>query len=321
MRRLINTAWGKARSSRKSGTALLRSSRRRWPWLDHLVRAYRRYQDKRGDRLAAALTCYGFLSFFPLLALAYALLGYLVGVSDEARRLFVEAVGSLLPGLSEQLEVERIARSKTAAGLIGLAGLLFTGLGCVQVLREALHDIWDRPRPEGNFLMARLWDGAVLAFLGATLITGMAVTTLTTSVSHSVLEWLGLDGVTGAGAALRLLSLGMAIFFDAVVFLVLFSRLSGTGAPWRTIFHGALAGALGFELLKQLAALLLGNTTRNPVYASFAVLVGLMIWINLVSRFLLLVAAWTATRRAVLEADVPDDAPASTRLRARARFG
>jgi membrane protein len=304
MRQLVGRAWGRIEASRETGEGLLRAGRARWPWLDHLARAYGRYQDRRGDRLAAALTCYGFLSFFPLLALAYALLGYLLGVSDEARAYFVDAVGALLPGLEDRLQVEQIASSKTAVGLVGLAGLLVTGLGFVQMLREALRVIWGNPpQTGGNFFVTRLWDGGVLLFLGGTLITGMAVSTVATSATHMVLGWLGWHEVAGAGVALRLLSLAVAIFFDAVVFLVLFSRLSGTRAPWRTIYRGALFGALGFELLKQVAALLLGSVTRNPVYASFAVLVGLMIWINIVSRFLMFVAAWTATRRVVLSAD------------------
>ncbi|MFC5747090.1 YihY/virulence factor BrkB family protein [Actinomadura rugatobispora] len=308
MRQLIGRAWGRIEASWEAGERLLRAGRARWPWLDHLGRAYGRYQDRRGDRLAAALTCYGFLSFFPLLALAYALLGYLLGVSDEARAYFVQAVEDLLPGLKDRLQVEQIASSKTAVGLVGLVALLFTGLGFVQMLREALRDIWDNPpQPEGNFLVMRVRDAGVLLFLGAMLITGVAVSTVTGSATHTVLGWLGWDEVPGAGVALRLLSLAVAIAFDAVVFLVLFSRLSGTRAPWRTIYRGALFGALGFELLKQVAAFLLDRVTSNPVYASFAVLVGLMIWINIVSRFLMFTAAWTATRRAVLSADATTD--------------
>ncbi|GAA2451163.1 hypothetical protein GCM10010191_81520 [Actinomadura vinacea] len=307
MRQMIGRFLGRFQAAGGAGARRVRAGRARWPWFDHLGRAYRRYQDCRGDRLAAALTSYAFLSFFPLLALAYALLGYLVGVSEPARDYFVHAVDGLLPGLSERLQVEQIARSKTAVGLVGLAALLVTGLGCVQMLREALRVIWRNPaQPGGNFLTSRLRDAGVLLFLGGMLIAGVAVSTVTTTATQTVLGWLGWEGVTGAGVALRLLSLAVAIFVDAVVFLVLFSRLSGTRAPWRTIYRGALFGALGFELLKQAAALLLGRVTGNPVYASFAVLVGLMIWINIVSRFLLFVAAWTATRRAVLGADAPD---------------
>src|SRR5512144_1533731 len=46
------------------------SVRRRVPALDHLIRAYTRYVADTGDRLAAGVTYFGFLSFFPLVVLA-----------------------------------------------------------------------------------------------------------------------------------------------------------------------------------------------------------------------------------------------------------
>ncbi|TDC66663.1 YihY/virulence factor BrkB family protein [Actinomadura sp. GC306] len=285
----------------------LGEARARWHWLDHHIRAFERYQERRGDRLAAALTCYAFLSFFPLLALAYSLLGYLVGVSAQARDYFVRAVNSLLPGLADDLRVEEIAQSKTAVGIIGLAALLITGQNWVQVLRESLRDIWgNEPTGGGNFFVKRLWDVGVLAFLGVMLICGIAVSSVTTSATSAVLGWIGLEDVPGAGTGLRLLSIACAIAFNTVIFLALFTRLSGTRAPWRRIIRGALFGAAGFEVLKQIAALLLARVTENPVYGTFAVLVGLMVWINIASRFALFVAAWTATRRVVLTADAAD---------------
>jgi membrane protein len=304
MRQVIGRVRRRSESLFGDGKALLRRSRERSPWFDHQARAFERYQERRGDRLAAALTSYAFLSFFPLMALAYALMGYLVGVSDEARAYFVRAINSQLPGLAGQLDVEQIAQSKTAVGVLGLVALLFTGIGWVQVLRESLRDVWgNEPGGGGNFFLKRLWDASVLAFLGLILVCGMAVTTVTTSATHTVLGWLGLEDVPGAGTGLRLLSLACAIFFDTVVFLVLFTRLSGTRAPWRRIIRGAVFGAVGFEILKQIAAFLVGRTTQNPVYGTFAVLVGLMVWINVATRFALFVAAWTATRRVVLTAD------------------
>lgn len=304
MRSMINRVQRGSEFLLGGGKDALRGAREHWPWVDHHARALERYRERRGDRLAAALTCYGFLSFFPLLALAYSLLGYLVGVSAEARDYFVRAVNSLLPGLSDELQVEQIAQSKTTVGIIGLIALLVTGQGWVQVLRESLRDLWgNEPGGGGNFAVRRLWDMAVLVFLGVVLVCGMAVSTVTTSATHTVLGWFGMQDVPGAGTGLRLLSLACAIAFDTVIFLALFTRLSGTRAPWRRIIRGALFGAVGFEVLKQIATLLIARTTENPVYGAFAVLVGLMVWINIVSRFTLYVAAWTATRRVVLTAD------------------
>ncbi|MBE1533636.1 membrane protein [Actinomadura algeriensis] len=309
MRQVIKGAQERGMALFNDGKDLLRDQRARRPWLDHQARAFERYQERRGNRLAAALTCYGFLSFFPLLALAYALLGYLVGVSDEVRGYFVEAINSLLPGLSRELQVQQIAESKTAVGVIGIAALLVTGLGWVQVLRESLRDMWgNEPDGGGNVVLLRLWDAAVLALLGVVLISGMAVSTVTTSATGTVLGWFGLQDVTGAGTVLRLLSLMIAMAFNSVIFLVLFTRLTGARAPWRRIARGALFGAVGFEILKQVAGLLISRTTENPVYASFAVLVGLMVWMNVASRFVLYVAGWTATRLVVLTAEAEADA-------------
>ncbi|MEV5569253.1 YihY/virulence factor BrkB family protein [Spirillospora sp. NPDC052269] len=299
--------------------AAIGALRARWGWFDHLGRAYERYQEHGGDRLAAAMTSYGFLSFFPLLALAYALLGYLVGVSEKARDYLIKAIEELLPGLSGPLEVQRIAESRTAVGVFGLVALLFTGLGWVRVLRESLRDVWGYdPSPEGNFLVLKLRDALVLIFLGTTVVASVAVSSVASQATQSALDLFGLAHVTGARTVLRLLSLLVAVAFNALIFLVLFTRMSGTRAPWRRILRGALFGAVGFEVLKQVGTLLVAHTTRNPVYASFAVLVGLMVWINIVSRFVLFTAAWTATRRIVLtmddqSEDPPDEPPAANR--------
>jgi len=47
-------------------------------------------------------------------------------------------------------------------------------------------------------------------------------------------------------------------------------------------------------VLKLLAATLIGMATRNPLFGSFVVVVGLLFWLNLVSRLVLLAAAWAA---------------------------
>ncbi|RFU40680.1 YihY/virulence factor BrkB family protein [Actinomadura logoneensis] len=294
--------------------AAIGALRARWPWFDHLGRAYERYQDHGGDRLAAAMTSYGFLSFFPLLALAYALLGYLVGVSDEARDYLIKAIEQLLPGLSGPLEVQKIAQSRTTAGVIGLVALVFTGLAWVRVLRESLRGIWGyEASPEGNFFLLKLADIAVLLFLGTTLVLSVAVSSVAASATQGVLNVVGLAHVTGAGVMLWLLSLVVAGAFNTLIFLVLFSRLSGTRAPWRQILRGALFGAVGLEVLKQIGTLLVAHTARNPVYASFAVLAGLMVWINIVSRFVLFAAVWTATRRVVQKVDGTPEPPPEAR--------
>ncbi len=285
--------------------AVLRAARARNRPLDHLGRAYGRYKEKRGDRMAAALSFYGVMSFFPLVALAFAVTGYAVAVSPKVSDAVSKALQQILPGLADRLPVHEIASAKTGASVIALVGLAWSGLGWIGVWRESLRLIWRRDISDGNPVVNKLWDLLVLLMLGLALIASVVLSSLTTSATHAVLGWIGLAGVPGAGTFLRLIAVIFAIGANTLIFLVLFTQLAGTKASWRHLVRGCLFGAAGFEVLKLIATFLIAHTMRNPVYASFAVIAGLMVWINISSRFILFTAAWTATRRVILSADEP----------------
>lgn len=282
---------------------MMRRARARWPVADHLGRAYGRYREQRGDRLAAALSFYGFLSFFPLVALAFAVTGYAVAISPHAREAVAKAIDQLVPELADRLPVAQIAEARAGASVFALVGLVWSGLGWMGVWRESLRTIWQSTEEEGNIVVNRLRDLGVLCLLGLALLASVILSSLASSATHAMLAWMGLANVTGAGSLLRLVALSVAVAADALIFLVLFSMLAGTRASWRQLLRGCLFGAIGFEMLKLAGALLVVHTVHNPVYASFAVIAGLVVWINLASRFILFTAAWTATRRVVLEED------------------
>ncbi len=270
--------------------------RRRHPSVDHLVRAYERYADRNGNQLAGAVTYFAFLSFFPLLALAFAVVGFLAAREVELTSYLERALDEVLPGLSQQLPMEQIADARVGASVLGLLGLLYAGLNSVSALREALHSIWLKSLKQGpNFVLRKLTDLLVMLGLGSALLFTVAFTSVMQTATVWLLSLVGLDGSLVANLALRGLALVIAVGVNMCLFLLVFALLSGAGRPTRTMWRGALVGAVGFEALKTLAATLLAGTLSNPVYASFAVLVGLLVWINLVMRVVMFSAAWTAT--------------------------
>lgn len=290
----------------ESVKGVLRRARARWRTFDHLGRAYIRYRDQRGDRLAAALSFYGFLSFFPLVALAFAVTGYAVAISPHARDAVAKAIDQIVPELAHRLPVDQIAAAKAGASVFALLGLAWSGLGWIGVWRESLRTIWQGAADNGNAAANRLRDLGVLCLLGLTLLASVIMSSAASSATHAVLGWIGLADVPGAGTLLRLIALSVAIAADGLIFLILFSTLAGTKASWRQLLRGCLFGAVGFEALKIVGAILVAHTARNPVYASFAVIAGLVVWINISSRFTLFTAAWTATRHVVLKVDAKD---------------
>lgn len=273
----------------------LRTLRVRWPWFDHLTRTFQRYQIQSGDRLAGAITYFAFLSFFPIIALAFAVFGYFLAVTPDATETLRKAIDQYLPGLAERLPIQEIADSRESAGIIGLLGLLYAGIGAIDALRGALRHISMTTEPALNFFLAKLRDLAALILVGTTMVASVVVGGFATQASGTVAGWLGLsESVLGQGT-IWLVGVAVSILADLVVFLIILRWLGRSRQPFRVLLRGALIGAIGFAVLKQLAALILGHTLNNPIYGVFAVVVGLLVWINLSARIIMYAAAWTAT--------------------------
>ncbi len=293
----------------KESWAALRKSR---PFVDHAARGYSRYSADGGDRLAAAVTYFGFLSFFPIVALAFSIAGFVVDAYPSAQADLIKQINSFLPGLADKLDVASIGRAKVGTGLAGLAGLLLAGLGWVDALRDAIRTMWHHNIEAGNVVVKKLRDIAVLIGIGLTLVVSIAVTGVASAATTWLLDQLGISASLGARVFVRVLGIALAVLADMGLFLFLFTRLPRLSTPWRRVLKGTLLGAVGFEILKVVGSLLVARTTKNPVYGAFAVIVGLLIWINLVSRFTLFVAAWTVT--APYDTDVAPSGTASEKM-------
>lgn len=275
------------------------AARTRWGWFDHAVRGYGRHKEVLGGQLAAAISYYGFLSFFPLLALAFAVVGYVSGAFPDAQDAVTRAVEDGFPSLigsgPGHINIDDVIAAKAGAGVIGLVGLFYAGLGWLDALRAALRRVFGTSDLPLGIVKKKAVDVAVLVGLGLAILVSLAVSTLATAVTSQVLGAVSVDDSVVAVALLKVLSVALALLADTVLFAILLSRLSGAHQPWRQVRQAAFLGAFGFELLKLVGAFLIVRTTENPVYATFGVIVGLLIWINLVSQLLMFVAAWAAT--------------------------
>ncbi|MFI7046431.1 YihY/virulence factor BrkB family protein [Streptosporangium sandarakinum] len=280
---------------RERGRGVIEDNRIRWPWVDHLIRSVQRYQVQSGDRLAGAVTYFAFLSFFPIIALAFAVFGYFLTLDVNATVALQKAIDAYLPGLSSRLPIKQIADSRASAGIIGLIGLLYAGLGAIDALRGALRQVSMTTEPPLNFLLAKLRDLAAFVLIGVTAITSVLIGGFATQAGGTVAGWLGLESSPVGWTAVRLAGLAVSLLADVVLFLIILRWVGRSRQPAKALLRGALLGAIGLGLLKQLATFILARTLNNPIYGVFAVMVGLLVWINLSARVILFAAAWTET--------------------------
>ncbi len=287
--------------------------RARRPFIDHVARTVEHYSAVKGNLQAGAVTYFGFLSFFPILALAFFAVGYISKVFKNAQDVLVEALESLLPGMD--LDLSSFEEAANVAGIIGLVGLLYAGLGWVSAMREALVVMFELPqREQPNFVVGKLRDLVTLCLIGVVLLISVALTGFVSGFAEDLLEWAGLGSELEPLVTLLTVVLGLAA--NMVLFLALFVLLATPSTPRRSLLSGALLGALGFEVLKRLSFLLLGATRSSEAFQVFGIALILVVWIYYFSRVVMYAAAWAHTspaaraerERAALHADRTEQA-------------
>lgn len=290
---------------------LVAAVRRRRPLVDHAFQAIERQNAEHGSWQVSVITVPGFLSFFPLLALAFGIAGYVAQYDHGAQEQVLKLLKTVLPGLvgtgKGQIDVTSLTAHKAATGVAGLVGLAFSGVGLVSALRSATRALWRLPKVPGNFVVAKLRDLVALVVMGLALIASFALTGGATAAATTIVDHSPLPAGGASTVLLRVAAIALAILGDVALFAVAFRVLPRAGATWREVGDGALMAAIGFEVLKTFGAYYLQHTTGNAVYGTFAAVIGLLVWTNLVARLYVFAACWTVT--APYE---PDTSPSGT---------
>jgi membrane protein len=267
-------------------------ARRRYGWLDHLTRAAIRYDEARGGRLAAAVTYNAFLATFPVLLIAYSVLGYLIGRNAA----FTAEVSDFLEAYLPTLDVQRIAEARYTAGIIGVIGVVYAGLGWVDTLRASIRLMWRKEETPGNPVLARVIDLGVLVALGLVFGASIVISTLLNGWIGWGLERVGItSGALRAAIAVAAFLVGMLV--NVGVFVALLAGLPRLRMSFSRLIAPAIIGGLGFELLTTFSRIILVRTAGNAAYALVASAVGLLIFMNLLNQLLLFCAAMTATSK------------------------
>lgn len=253
----------------------------RWPWFGTALRVQQRFSEVHGGHLASAVTLTAFLSLFPLLL---AIVGVVGVVSSSAADLPGTVIEKL--GIQDEttMNVLRKAFAKAeesgkAASLVGLAGLLWSGLGLVGALEFALDSVWQvAGRGLKDKLFALLWlVGAGLLFAGS-----FAVTSL-----------LGkLPGPAWPVGIVANLVVGVALW------LWTFKSLANRDVGWKPLLPGAVLGAVGLQLLQVVGGIYLPRVvgSSSALYGSIGVVFAILAWLLFFGRLIVYAATLNVVR-------------------------
>jgi membrane protein len=264
--------------------ARIMALRHRSKHFDHLSRAVLRYDEVNGGRLAAAIAYYGFFAIFALLLIGYSIFGILLTNNTELFDVVRDFLGQNLPFL----DLQQVLASGRTVGVVGLLGLIFTGVGWVESIRSSQREIWRLNQHPGYVVLRQVVDLAVL----------LGVLAL---VATSVLAVWSLERLLGwafgghASWLLTMVSWILTVGINMLLGAALLAAVPRLRMTVRRMLPPVLQVGVGITLLNTVGRSFVNLVQHNPAYGLVASAVGALVYLYVFNQLLLFGAAWAAT--------------------------
>ena len=261
----------------------LRRLGQRWPWFDKVLDVHERVGDVRGGFIASAITINVFLALFPLLLVVIAIVGFFANDDPTLANDIIRELG--LSGDAAETMSDAIAKaadSAKAASIIGLLGLLWSGLNVVAAVEEGIRAPWQE---KGAGMKAK--------FVGIGWLFGASAIFLASVALGAILNFLPEEvpkGVISVGVIL----IGLLVEFG--VFLWTFWLLGNHKVGIRPLVPGAVVAATGFEILKLVGTVMVPQLVKSSsaLYGPIGIVFAILAWLALIARLLVYSSAVNA---------------------------
>jgi len=109
--------------------------------------------------------------------LAVGITGFVLHADPAAQQTLFDHITESVPGsFGKTLHsaIKTAIKARTGVGIVGLVGVLLTGLGWIGNLRTAIDGVWGRRPAKRKFVKAKLTNLAILAGLGLAMLSSIA---------------------------------------------------------------------------------------------------------------------------------------------------
>jgi membrane protein len=255
----------------------------------------------RGNLLAAGMSYQSLFAIFAALWLVFSVAGIWLTSNPDLLHALIDVINRAAPGLigqngavSEDALV-RISGTLGWTGIIAAVGLLFTAVGWLDSTRQAVRSMFELGDDPTNFVLQKLRDLGLAFGFGILLVIAALASLVSASAVTGVLQFFGVESQTlWAQASVQAIGFLITAVLNAVTLSMMYRVLSHLAIPLRNLVRAAILGGIALTILSTLSGLVLRGASRNPLAASFAVILGLLIWFNLVCRVMLYCASWIA---------------------------
>ncbi|UFU05616.1 YihY/virulence factor BrkB family protein [Ruania halotolerans] len=287
-------------------------------WLKNtrVVRGLMRYGTANGNLLAGGIAFSALFSVVAAITLAFTAFTIVLGGNEELHNRVVDSVAEALPGVIQTGDDQSSGilnpDSLTFSGGTGIAGviaviiLLNSAIRVPAGLRLAIRAMFGMVAPPESPVLGKLRDLAGFLGLALSVLLTSALGIAAGAAGDWLLSLVGWDGTTAGTWILRFVGLLVVLVVDVLVFVWLYRTLAGVRPPRKDLWIGALVAGVGAGVIRYLGtAVVSGSLETSPVAGAAAAVATLLLWINLIVRVTLMMAAWVSNPPAPPE--VEDD--------------
>lgn len=256
------------------------------------------YIKDRGELAAAGLAFFTLLSIAPLIIIAVAIAGVVLGqhaARQEATQLISQTMGTGAAGTVVEW-MDQAAAGGRVASVIGFLLLLYTASRLAAQMRVALNQVWniDEPLAEGfkasirGYLRRRLFAFLLVLASGPLLLAVFASRALLTGLHESLFA-----GTPLAGTLVQLGQLAFSLVTVTGISAIVFKYVPDTNIGWRAVSCGAVLTSLLFNLGNWLVGLYLGRASVAQAYGAAGSGVVVLLWLYFSAQMFLFGAEFT----------------------------
>lgn len=274
-----------------------------------LFRANARYNIARGYLLAGGIAYSALFSIVGTLTIAFTFFSVALGNNRELFKYFTAQINKVLPGILKTAQNPQglldakeliVENPINIVSLISLLVLLWSSLSLMSGLRLAIWSMFGIAKLPMAFISQKIRDFGAFLVLFVSVIVSAVISASASFFAEPIFDFLNFPR-QGAIVIMFLISIALGIFIDTLVFAFVFSILAGIKAPKKDLWFGSLIAGTFSTTVRALGTMAVSSVANNPLLAPFAAIVTILLWVNLISRITLNVAAFIANPPEPLE--------------------
>lgn len=279
------------------------------------VRAVQRYGAARGALLAGGIAYSALFSIVAALTIAWTVFMATLGGNQALRSDVIRAVNAVLPGIlddgtgSGMVNPDSLVLDSVfnPASAVAALVLLWTAVSIMTNIRSGVQTMFGIAAPAENFALQKVRD--LIGFIGMAIgiVLSSMLGTAAGTMGRTVLGAFGLADNPVSGFLLRVVGFAVAAGIAAITFACLFRVTAAVRPPSKDLWLGSAIGGALVQIVLTLGTSLVSSVSDNPLLAASAGIATLLLFVNLLCRVLLIVAAFTANPPASVKPTTPEE--------------